>query len=418
MTPTEPRPTTNNRIRRWATQWPQWTGSVAVTVLSSYAIFAALWYFGGPYAFALPGNPENNFDQHWLAGLNPDTVQSATLLGGAVVITALLMMRLGLGGPLRPVLIAVGASSAAFLALVLSGPMSLDTIPVLNLLNLKRLDWVTVHIVVLTYVGLALGAATLAYARSSRQACIHCGRGSRPGWSRRRWSRIGTAAALAAALAPLGYAVSRICWALGIPLGTTKEHLELLNSNNPGNGTVYLELTLASLALCGGLLCFGLARPWSETWPRWVIGLAGKPVPHWLPIGSAVACGVGLTGYGAALSPALLTAVSGETVYYAGTDSALTWVSYLPVVSLTVWGPLVLLAAAAFHYRTRGRCSRCGRGAHPVGQKAVLSERPRAAALAARPAFPQTNGRQREPQSSSSEQFRIPATSRAIARRP
>ena len=127
-----------------------------------------------------PANPESTFDQHWLADLPADVVQTATIVGGAILAVAVVLMHMRLGGALRPVLLTLGWASALFLSLVLPGPQSLDAVPLLNLLNLKRLSWVTVHLVLLAYTGLALAAATTAYARATRGACVNCGRSHRP----------------------------------------------------------------------------------------------------------------------------------------------------------------------------------------------------------------------------------------------
>ncbi|MFB9239132.1 hypothetical protein ACFFWC_26985 [Plantactinospora siamensis] len=380
--PALPRPTPWRR--RWS-GWPRWSGAVVVAVLSGYGVAAAVWFLGGPYAFARPDNPESTFPEHWLASLRPAAVEAATLALAGLAVAAVLLMRRRIGGPLRPALLVVGFGVAVLLALVLPGPQALDGIPVLNLANLKRLAWPTVHLVLLEYTGLALGAATLAYARATRGACEHCGRGragtssggraaagsggraaswprGRAGtWSRARWARIGTVSAVAAFLAPFGYAVVRLCWAAGIPVGTTKDFLRQINAANPGHGTLLLELILSGLAIGGGLLCLGLTRPWSETWPRWVPGLAGRPVPHWLPVGLATVCGIGLFGFATTLVPDLLRFAAGRRVYYPGTAVRTTWLSHLPAISLLLWGALVLVSAAAFHYRTRPHCVHCGR---------------------------------------------------------
>lgn len=353
-------------VRPLWSQWPRWSATFVLVVVVGYVFAALAWTVGAPYAFAMPANQESTFDQHWLADLPADVVQIATIVGGGILAVAVVLMRMTLGGALRPVLLTLGWASALFLSLVLPGPQSLDAIPVLNLLNLKRLSWVTVHLVLLAYTGLALAAATTAYARATRGACVTCGRNRRPDWNRDRWAKLGRIAALAAFVVPLGYAVVRICWAFGIPVGTTDAFLDRLNAANPGNATTYMELGLASMAMGGGLLCLGLTRPWSQIWPRWVLGLAGKPVPHWFPIATATVCGVGLSGIGTLLIPDLVRFAAGETLYYAGTDVPMTWVSHIPAVSLLLWGPLVLLSAVAFHFRTRGPCRRCGRGTMPT----------------------------------------------------
>ncbi|MBB5787227.1 hypothetical protein [Jiangella mangrovi] len=351
-------------------QWPRWSATFVLVVVAGYVLAALAWTVGAPYAFARPSNPESTFDQHWLADLPPDVVQTATIVGGSILALAVTLMRMRLGGALRPVLLTLGWVSALFLSLVLPGPQSLDAIPVLNLLNVKRLSWVTVHLVLLAYAGMALAAATTAYARATRGACVSCGRSDRPGWNRDRWAKLGLITALAAFVAPLGYAVVRILWAFGIPVGTTEAFLDRLAAANPGHATTYMELALAAMAMGGGLLCFGLTRPWSQVWPRSVLGLAGRPVPHWFPIAMATVCGVGLSGIGTLLIPGLIRFAAGEPGYYAGTDVPMTWVSHIPAMSLVLWGPLVLLSAVAFHFRTRRPCRRCGRGTTPTAVRA------------------------------------------------
>jgi hypothetical protein len=211
-------------------QWPRWCAIFVLVVVTGYVLAAVAWTVGAPYAFALPANPDSTFDQHWLADLPTDVVQTATIGGGCILAVAVVLMRMRLGGALRPVLLTLGWVSALFLSLVLPGPQSLDAIPALNLLNLKRLSWVTVHLVLLAYTGLALAAATSVYARATRGACVSCGRSHRPGWNRDRWAMLGRITALAAFVVPSGYAIVRICWAFGIPVGTTDAFLDRLDA--------------------------------------------------------------------------------------------------------------------------------------------------------------------------------------------
>lgn len=349
----------NLDLRAWVRGWPHWVPVAVAVVLAGYAVAGVVGLLGGPYVFAPAANPDNLFHDHWLSGLAPPVVLRFMLVLALVGFVAVLLQRRDVRW-LRSALIVVSGMVAAFTSLVLPGPLALDAIPVLNLLNLKRLDWPTVHLVLLTYTGLALAASTLAYARRTRGACVHCGR--RPGFdgrSRRQWARVGLAASVAAFVTPLGYAVVRVCWAAGIPVGTTQEFLAQINSANPGHVTVILELTMAGMATGGGLLCLGLTRPWSEVWPRWVPSAAGRPVPHWLPIVLGTICGVGLTGNATMLLPGLVRAASGTAMYYPDTAVPMAWVSHLPAVSLLLWGPLVLFSVLAFHYRTRGRCQVC-----------------------------------------------------------
>ena len=354
--------TGRHRWRPLLARWPSWTTTAAQAVMAGYAVALSLDLAGGPTVLGPSTNPDNLFRQHWLADRAPDAVAWGGLALAGVGLLVLQAQRRR-ARRARTAVTVVGYALAGFLALALPGNLSLDTVPGLNLLNLKRFAWPTFHLTVLCYTGLAVAASTLAHARATAGACPHCGRRSGPaGDTHPRWRRAGVAVTVVAALAPCGYASSRLLWAAGIPVGTTEEFLERINANNPGNGTVVLELTMATMALAGALLTLGLLRPWGRVWPRWVPGRGGRAVPHALPVTAGTLAGVGLTGLGMFLWPMLLRFAGGETVYFPETTIATTWLSHVPGLSLAMWGPLVLVATAAFHHRTRGACGRCGRG--------------------------------------------------------
>jgi len=344
-----------------APAWPRLTARWAAAVLAGYGAVALWWLAGGPYPWAVPGNPDSNFRDHWLADAPAGVVEGITLVVTGATLLALAAMHRDVTGRRRPVVLAVAVCTAVLLVLVLPGNLSLFLIPGFNLLPVKRVAWPEVHVVLLASAGFALALATLAYARRTAGRCEECGRGARPGWSRARWTRVGRAAAYVATVAPLGYAVMRLLWAAGVPVGATEEFLADLRAANEGNGTVLMEIALATMATGGGLLCFGLTRPWSETWPRWVVGLAGRPVPRWFPTGLATLCGAGLFGFASLLAPDLLRFLSGETVHYPGTRVRTDWLSHVPEVALIVWSVAVLVSAISFHYRTQPPCRVCSR---------------------------------------------------------
>jgi hypothetical protein len=345
----------------WVRRWPIWSGWVTQLVLGVYAVALAAEILGGPAIFAPSSNPDNTFDTHWLTTLPADRIAPSGLVLACIGLIVLEAQRRRVRTA-RGVLAAVALGLAGYLSLVLPGSSSLDVVPGLNLLNLRRFGWPTAHLTLLCYAGLALAASTAAYLRATRDACLYCGR--RPerdiarGLARQR---LGIAVTVLAAIAPCGYAVSRLLWAAGIPVGTTEAFLERINAANPADVTVTLEIIMATMALSGGFLTVGLLRPWSRIWPRWIPWLAGHPVPHAFPVAAGTIFGVGLTGLGTMVWPGLLRFASGETVYFDGTTVPMTWISQIPALSLGIWGPLVLLATAAFHQRTRARCRRCGR---------------------------------------------------------
>jgi hypothetical protein len=333
---------------------------VVLAGFTGWALVGAFTGSGGPLAGS--SNPDSTFGDHWLVTLDRRTLWGTGVVWGLVALATLGAMRTGRGRSLRPVLLGVGWATAGFLALVLPGNLSLYLIPGFNLLVLGRVGTGELTIGALFTAGLALGVATLRHQRATGSGCTTCGRRADGGRTEHAWRRVGTVAAVAATVAPQGYALVRIGWALGIPIGATPEFLQTINEANPGNTTVVMELVLAGLATAGGVLCWGLTRPWSRRWPRWVPWLRGRDVPRWLPTWLGIVCGAGLFGYGTMLVPGIVAFALGRVTHFPGTDVPMTWASQVPAVALVVWPVLVLLSAVAFAFHTRPTCSTCGRG--------------------------------------------------------
>ena len=335
----------------------------AAGLIALHGVWAVSGLLGGPRPFAVSGNPDSTFPEHWLAGLAPRLVEWVTVAVAGVVVVLVTWMQVRH----RPtwvsaVVVVVGWTIAASLVLLVPGNLSLYTIPGFDLLTLHRVGPPELSVVLLCAAGYALGVETLRYQRWSTVArCSRCGRNAHDRMTRARWRLLGAAAAVAAAVAPLGYAVVRVAWAAGIPIGTTAAFLDRINAANPGSGTVVMELVLATMAIGGGVLCWGPTRPWSQTWPRWVPLLHGCPVPRWFPSWLGVLCGAGLFGYATLLVPDGMRMLSGQKVYFAGTDVEMTWSSQVPALALILWSPLIITASLAFGYRTRPRCPTCGR---------------------------------------------------------
>jgi hypothetical protein len=202
-------------------------------------------------------------------------------------------------------------------------------------------------------------AATFVYARRSSDACLVCGRTDNPpGWqSPARAARWGRIAVYVALVAPLFYALTRYAWALGIPLGMSREY----HQQGQQSGTWMGGLFLATFALVGPLLMLGLVQRWGEVFPRWMIGLRGRRVPIALAVVPAALIAVLLivggisiwTGVGqmaATLAANGMDPVSG-TIFQAG-----------PTLLFPLWGLALAVATLAYYYRRRGPCKVCGRG--------------------------------------------------------
>jgi hypothetical protein len=198
--------------------------------------------------------------------------------------------------------------------------------------------------------GFLVAGTVLAWQRRSRGACAACGRGegatalTAPA-SAARWGRW---AAYVAAVIPALYAVTRLAWLVGIPLGISGEFLRELRES----GAVWAGAGLGAFAVAGSVLTLGLVQRWGEVFPRWMVGLAGRRVPVLLAVAPAslvsafvTSASVGLLGSGKV----------GELLGGAGLAAA-------PMLLWPLWGVALGAATLAYHLRRRGRCPRCGRG--------------------------------------------------------
>jgi hypothetical protein len=141
---------------------------------------------------------------------------------------------------------------------------------------------------------------------------------------------------------PVGYAVTRLAWALGIPLGVTDAFLTELRP------IVYHGLGLALLALGGAVLTVGLLRPWGEVFPRWMAVLGGRRVPVRFAVGWALSVSVLVMVAGLFFVREMLTGSGLAGAPSAADQQPAAW---LPVMFWPLWS--LALAGAALCYRER-----------------------------------------------------------------
>jgi hypothetical protein len=294
-----------------------------------------------------------------------------------VVITAglpaaavgMLMLRGLRSGPLRFLLMTVGALLAAVLLLFMTDLnllILLGYVPyaVFGLFTAAKgqgyvaawTQWPTVHQLLCLVGGFLWLAATVSYARRSSDACLYCGRHGGPeGWTSpsqaAHWGRIAVYVAL---VAPIFYAFTRYAWALGIPLGFSQEHLRI----GQERGLWTSGLFLATFGLVGAVLMLGLVQHWGEQFPRWMIGLAGRRVPIALAVVPAAFVSVLLTVGGITIWSSY-----GELAEAAAANGEAMWSVVGPTLLFPVWGVALAVATLGYYYRRRGPCSVCGRGA-------------------------------------------------------
>jgi hypothetical protein len=166
-------------------------------------------------------------------------------------------------------------------------------------------------------------------------------------------------------VAPVFYALTRYVWALGFPLGMNEE---LFRSGQESGKWIFGAIFFGNFMLVGAALTLGLVQRWGETFPRWMIGLAGRRVPIALAVIPAslvaVLLIVGGIGIWSGLDQMVANAAAagsegmgliGEIVFGVG-----------PTLLFPVWGAALAAAALGYYYRRRGPCSVCGRGASTI----------------------------------------------------
>jgi hypothetical protein len=220
-------------------------------------------------------------------------------------------------------------------------------------------QWTTVHQLLCLFGGFLWLAATFSYTRRSADACLYCGRRDGPeGWqSPDNAARWGRTAVYIAMVAPAFYALTRLSWALGSPLGLSEEQFR--------NETwVSGAISLGTFALVGAVLMLGLVQRWGEVFPRWIPGLAGRRVPIPLAVvpaafasvlliegGIGIWSGLGQLAANAAAAGAQGRGLIEEIIFQLG-----------PTLLFPVWGAALAVATLGYYYRRRGPCNVCGRG--------------------------------------------------------
>lgn len=197
-----------------------------------------------------------------------------------------------------------------------------------------HLDWSLVTNA-LAALGHAVGGVAIAVAGSRLigRAAVLAGR--RPGWQ--AWARWGPAAVGVAVVVPLIYAVTRLAWALDVPLGVRREMLDELGAGR------YAGLGLALFAVVGAWLTSGLQARWGEVFWEWVPRVGGRPVPVALALvpGLVVAgavCSAGLSFWRLVLA-GRLSEVPGATEDWAAWGPELLW---------PLWGVALAVACLAY----------------------------------------------------------------------
>ncbi len=375
-------PARGGRVR----DWQRWAPYAAVAWSLIYAALGVYWAVSGrgfPYA------PETASDGMGpLVGrFGPGVAWIVVMMAGipAAVLGAA-MLRGVRSRALRPLFITAGALLAGVLLLLMTSLnllVKVGYIPaaLIGLFTTEKslayleawTQWATIHQLLCLIGGFLWLASTVSYARLSGDACLYCGRQDSPeGWtSPDKAARWGQIALYVAMVAPVFYAVTRYTWALGFPLGMSKEYLR----QGQVSGTWISGLFLASFALVGAVLMLGLVQRWGEVFPRWMIGLAGHRIPIALAVVPAslasVLLIVGGIGIWAGL-PQMVANLEASGVQGIEVIGAIIF-QVGPTLLFPVWGAALAVATLGYYYRRRGPCSVCSRGAPSEASQPLAS---------------------------------------------
>ncbi len=356
--------------------WHRWVPFAAVGWSLLYGLLGLVWAVSGR---GFPYSSQAADGMGPLIGrFGPAVDWPLVLLAGLpAAAMGLAMLRGVRGRVLRPLFLTLGTLLAGTLLLLMIGldllilvgyiPYTLRALLTGNEIARQLLQgwtqWSTLHQLLCLLGGFLWLGATVVYARRSSRACLSCGRRDGPeGWtSPAQAARWGRTAVIVGLLAPLFYGFTRYAWALGWPLGMTRDYWQ----QGQEKGLWVSGLFLATFGVVGAAFTLGLVQRWGEVFPRWMIGLSGKRVPLGLAVVPAalasVLIGVGGIGIVAAtaqmmqnLQAAGVTGgeLVGGLVFQLG-----------PALLFPLWGVALAAATLGYYYRRRGPCKVCGRGA-------------------------------------------------------
>ncbi|GIF73496.1 hypothetical protein Asi02nite_30140 [Asanoa siamensis] len=311
------------------------SGYLAAAWALAYGVIALVWTVTGD---GYPFGSRNDDQTHPLRAVPVDVgapVFAVVLLGAAVLALALAGRQ-----PLRPpptvraVLLGTGWTLVAALVFLVPGAHILAIAGYTPMLLIGApfgwpdqidygviFNWTTAAELAALIGGLLLGRALLTWQAVTPVVA-------------RGPVRLGPWVTYVAAAVPAFYGLTRLAWAVGIPLGVEPATLDEPDIALAATG-------LGGFALVGTVLTIGLLRPWGARFPRWLPGLGGRPVPVRLATvpAAAVALAVG------AASASFLTDTEALHLIAAG-DLAV-----LPMAFWPLWTVTLLLAAYAYHRR-------------------------------------------------------------------
>ncbi|QCJ40878.1 hypothetical protein FAY30_02565 [Bacillus sp. S3] len=336
-------------------RWPSWIGYAAMLWSALYGTLHLYWLLGGA------GYPFKNEGM----GLFAAIVTHLPAEVGSIVFVTLCLMGIGIGLFMQKPQFkafsrwfAIAYSWGFSVALLLFVP---DTklIAAMAYAFLFKFDfnWQMMNQIFCIIGALLWMMTAVIYQRKTRHACEYCGRNKdKKPFFLVRWGRLLT---VIAALAPVPYALVRFAWALDIPLGVDPQFLKDFSSANPMAQVT--EWVFGSVCIGGGILTLGLVQKWGEVFPHWFPFIGGKRVPILLAVIPASIVAIAVTAAGFVFTFGIF-ALALQLVAVDNIILSQGWGTMGPMIFWVPWGVALGLAAIAYYYRRRGRCSRCERG--------------------------------------------------------
>ena len=327
---------------------------------SVYLTLMGVWWAAGGAGYPLgPNDPSAPGSGSLFANLGAEVGGPAIALTGAagMVLWWLLERWQPRTSGQRTALVLAGSGFAVVLVMVVLDGRALYLLPPLGLTVGTWLDadWPTLFQMTAAPAAGCFVGATMAMARRTADRSP-AGRARAVAMSR-TWERAGRIATYVAMLAPVPYAVIRLCWSRGWAVGAPEPAVEWLLLTQPAN--VWIEPILAGMALTGALLTSGLLCRWGRIFPRWLPGLRGQRVPLWLPLGlgSSAAMAVFSFGRGMTLGRLGVDLPKQVSSYQAwGTDVS-GWEYWgadgLAFVAFPLWGVSLGVALVGYYHRRR-----------------------------------------------------------------
>ena len=215
------------------------------------------------------------------------------------------------------------------------------------LLVFVKVDWRVLNQAVVVLGGNLWTMTALSYRRCTQGARADADKAAAA--ADRALARWGTAVTWVAFVMPLPYGMTRLAWALGIPLAIDQDV-----AANPLTTRIG-EAGLRTLAIGGGILTLGLIRPWGGIWPRWIPSLAGRRIPVAVPslLGGLVAIVVTVGGF--SFVRLVLINAMGLAPEPAAPPTTTGWATWAPGWLWPFWGIALGMATTAYYHRRRDR---------------------------------------------------------------